>query len=348
MSDSDLDYESEDGFPPSSPVHKRASLPSDPDELRVHRIVAQEAARARLEEEHRQMKKRRRLDFRNEEAKLMAHFRRKYHCDHTMFRYGEFAFIPYIKKWSAPPARDANGNDIDLSSAETAKRSHEFVKMLDCEPLVKSRGETWLHVKPLYTETREWIVTYPGGHRYTLPKFSVPGMGRSAFMCASMPDFAKTYNDALGTRFSKCNARVPSIYATQMFGAHVFLHCHGRRRGEMPHVHLPAYAHIFKYNAALRREVAGLFRVLALLGAKHGVQLGSDRWDFVHTVLRQLLNCKGVFANKELACDLRRDCAEGRVPLGAFGRAKREELKATGEYNDSFWFDTDTEGDLER
>jgi hypothetical protein len=85
-----------------------------------------------------------------------------------------------------------------------------------------------------------------------------------------------------------------------------------------------------------------------LLGAKHGVQLGSDRWDFVHTVLRQLLNCKGVFANKELACDLRRDCAEGRVPLGAFGRAKREELKATGEYNDSFWFDTDTEGDLER
>jgi len=276
-------------------------------------------------------------------VRALAAFRRKYECNLRVFTC-QRRLRAYVRQYSTPPAIGPDGERVELTNEAHAERKVAFVALLMERPESCEVGENWyLSAFSAPRILRYWTMRMPGGifkemrmfvprtsadeHSYTDVRAEYVNRAHSLNHSYYYGIFHARLGRAYNARHAH-HARAPmAVYPSQLITAHIFLYQYGRRPGELHHLRLPAFAHLFKNTGdrtcdAQRRESAQLLRVLLLLAHKHQLEFGG-RWDFVHCVLTQFLECVPVEPNGGLALELAKADSRGQLPLGAYALHKR-------------------------
>ena len=276
-------------------------------------------------------------------VRAFAAFRRKYECNLRVFTCQQ-RLRAYVRQHSTPPAIGPDGERVELTNEAHAERKVAFVALLMERPESCEVGENWyLSAFSAPRILRYWTMRMPGGifkeMRMFVPRTSADEQNYHD-ASAEYVNRAHSLNHSyyygifqarLGRAYApyaRPLATAPmAVYPSQLITAHIFLYQYGRRPGELHHLRLPAFAHFFKNTGdrtcdAQRRESAQLLRVLLLLAHKYRLAFGG-RWDFVHCVLTQFLECVPVEPNGGLALELVKADSRGQLPLGAYALHKR-------------------------
>jgi hypothetical protein len=277
-------------------------------------------------------------------VRALAAFRRKYECNLRVFT-SQRRLREYVRQHSTPPAIGPDGERVELTNEAHAERKVAFVALLMERPESCEVGENWyLSAFTAPRMLRYWTMRMPGGifteMRMFVPRTSADeqnyhdasaeyvnrahGLNHSYYYGIFQARLGRAYKP-----YARPHATTApmAVYPSQLITAHIFLYQYGRRPGELHHLRLPAFAHLFKNTGdrtcdAQRSESAQLLRVLLLLAHKHQLEFGG-RWDFVHCVLTQFLECVPVEPNGGLALELAKADSRGQLPLGAYALHKR-------------------------
>ena len=272
-------------------------------------------------------------------VRALAAFRRKYECNLRVFTCQQ-RLRAYVRQHSTPPAIGPDGKRVELTDEAHAERKVAFVALLMERPESCEVGENWyLSAFSAPGVIRFWTMRMTGGifkeMRMFVPRTSVDAqnyhhtVGDYVNRAHSLNHsyYHGIFHARLGRAYKPYRPAPMAIYPSQLITAHIFLYQYGRRPGELHHLRLPAFAHFFKNTGdrtcdAQREESAQLLRVLLLLAHKHQLEFGG-RWDFVHCVLTQFLECVPVEPNGGLALELVKDDSRGQLPLGAYALHRR-------------------------
>lgn len=288
MADSDSD--SEWGFPAStSPVRQRHGLPKNEDELRVMRVLAFEEARERRAQVERDARAAAARAAAEREAARERAFRRKFNCDHAMFK--KVADLrAYVLRWNIPYSPG--------TPVHTNYRESELAVLVARKP--------WEEPAPDRIDLQD----------QNTPLLRMQRWGNGVFLWK--------YDQVLGKPYELLYENVPSVYALQLLVAHVHTYSSERSAGWFPHEQLPAYRRFFRDSFACRREARELLRCLFLIAKQHDVSLNGYA-PFVALVVRQLPHCAPL-TSVQLSGDLAAMRPGEDVPMALYSPAKRAQI----------------------